>query len=244
MKKVLIIGANSDMAKSFARDCAKRGYDLILTGRNSERLELLVEDLKIRNNINVEKIIFDINQDELRNNFYQHLPCHPDIAACFIGVLENSDDCINDVKKTENLININFTYTVSILDQISNEFKKKKNGIIIAISSTAGDRGRASKYHYGSTKAALNTYLSGLRQRLYSSGVRVINIKPGFCRTKMINNINTPEFITSHPNDVSKAIFRAIKYKYDVVYVYWFWSLIMLIIKLIPEFIFKRIKIN
>tara|TARA_S200000501_G_C20862492_1_gene760490 strand:+ start:864 stop:1598 length:735 start_codon:yes stop_codon:yes gene_type:complete len=244
MKKVLIIGANSDMGKSFARDCAQKGSDLILTGRDQARLEQLADDLKIRNNIGIETILFDITKRDQIISFYENLPSKPDVVACFIGFLAESDECANNFEITENIININFTNIILILDQIANAFENFNNGTIIAVSSTAGDRGRASRYHYGSAKSGLNTYLSGLRQRLYKSNVRVINIKPGFCGTKMIKGINTPEFLTSNPEDVSKAILRAIKYNLDTVYVYWFWKWIMLIIKLIPEFIFKRLNIK
>ena len=189
MKKVLIIGANSDMGKSFARDCAQKGSDLILTGRDQARLEQLADDLKIRNNIGIETILFDITKRDQIISFYENLPSKPDVVACFIGFLAESNECTNNFEITENIININFTNIILILDQIANAFENFNNGTIIAVSSTAGDRGRASRYHYGSAKSGLNTYLSGLRQRLYKSNVRVINIKPGFCGTKMIKGI-------------------------------------------------------
>lgn len=244
MKKILIIGANSDMGKSFARDCAEKGSDLILTGRDEVRLEQLANDLKIRNNIKIEIMLFDIRNRDQVISFYDSLPSKPDVVACFIGILAETKECTNDFEIAKNIININFTYIILVLDQIANAFEHEKNGIIVCISSTAGDRGRASRYHYGSAKSGLNTYLSGLRQRLHKSNVRVINIKPGFCNTKMIKDIDTHEFLTSKPEDISKAIFRAIKYNLDVVYVYWFWKWIMLIVKLIPEFIFKRLNIK
>ena len=142
------------------------------------------------------------------------------------------------------VIDINFSCLVSILDIIANDFEKRKNGIIVAVSSTAGDRGRASRYHYGSAKAALNTYLSGLRNRLFISNVRVITIKPGYCNTKMTDGMKLSSFLTSEPEDVSKAIFNAINSGKDICYVYKVWKWIMLIIKIIPEIIFKRLKIK
>ena len=140
------------------------------------------------------------------------------------------------------VFDINFSCVVSILDIIANDFEDRKDGIIVAISSTAGDRGRASRYHYCSAKAALNTYLSGLRNRLFTSNVRVITIKPGYCNTKMTDGMKLPSFLTSEPEDVSRSIFNAINSGKDISYVYKIWKWIMLIIKIIPEIIFQKIK--
>ena len=107
----------------------------------------------------------------------------------------------------------------------------------------AGDRGRASNYIYGSAKAGLNAFLSGLRNRLYPYGVNVITVKPGYVRTKMTSGLKLPKALTTNPEKVSSIIYEGYKNKKDILYVLPIWKLIMILIKLIPESIFKRMKL-
>jgi short-subunit dehydrogenase len=129
------------------------------------------------------------------------------------------------------------------LDLISSEFEKRGSGIIIGISSVAGDRGRASNYIYGSAKAAFTTYLSGLRNRFSSKGIQVITVKPGYVNTKMTENYKLPKILTAQPIQVGTDIWKAFAKKRDIIYSLWFWRWIMVIIKLIPEFLFKKLKL-
>ncbi len=122
------------------------------------------------------------------------------------------------------------------------ELRVKRRGFIIGISSVAGDRGRQSNYVYGAAKGALSLYLQGLRNRLYPSGVRVITVKPGFVDTAMTYGL-PGMFLVASPQYVGERIVRALERSADVVYLPWFWRYIMLIIKLIPEPIFKRLKL-
>jgi len=117
-----------------------------------------------------------------------------------------------------------------------------KRGFIIGISSVAGDRGRQSNYVYGAAKGALSLYLQGLRNRLHPSGVRVITIKPGFVDTAMTYGL-PGMFLVASPQAVGESIASSPGKSADVVYLPWFWRYIMLIIKHIPEPIFKRLKL-
>ena len=136
----------------------------------------------------------------------------------------------------------NFVSVVSLLTYMANYFSAKKSGTIAVISSVAGDRGRQSNYVYGAAKGALTLVLQGLRNRLFSDGVQVLTIKPGFVDTPMTADIKK-NFLFVKPKLVAEQIVIAVKKKKDVVYVPWFWRYIMLIIKIIPEFIFKRLSL-
>jgi len=243
-KNILILGATSDMGRSFARECAFRGHNIVLAARNKDLLSALHKDLEIRTDAHLQSFHFDVLDTDSHKFFYESLSIKIDLVVSFIGYLEETFNCKSNFDIARKVIDINFSCLVSILDIIANDFEKRKNGIIVAVSSTAGDRGRASRYHYGSAKAALNTYLSGLRNRLFISNVRVITIKPGYCNTKMTDGMKLSSFLTSEPEDVSKAIFNAINSGKDICYVYNIWKWIMLIIKIIPEIIFKRLKIK
>ena len=117
------------------------------------------------------------------------------------------------------------------------------SGTIVGISSVAGDRGRASNYLYGSAKAGLSAYLSGLRNRLHAAGVRVITVKPGFTRTRMTEGMKLPPALTAEPGEVARAILKAESGKADVIYVRPVWRLVMAIITAIPEPAFKKLKL-
>ena len=145
------------------------------------------------------------------------------------------------------MIDINFTGAVSILETIAKNFEARRKGFIIGISSGAGDRGRASNYIYGSAKSAFSTYLSGLRNRLSKSNVHVMTVKPGVVNTPMIKDeikeLKLPAILIAKPEDVAKDIYNAqIKGK-DILYSRWFWKYIMMVIKCIPEPIFKRLSL-
>jgi len=126
---------------------------------------------------------------------------------------------------------------------VYNDFEKRKSGFIIGISSVAGDRGRKSNYIYGSAKAALTAYLSGLRNRLYVANVHVLTVKPGFVATKMTEGMDLPEKLTAQPEAVAEDIYRAQQKNKNVLYTKWIWRWVMLIIKVIPEWKFKRMSI-
>ena len=130
-----------------------------------------------------------------------------------------------------------------MLNIFANYFEKKGEGFIACVSSVAGDRGRKNNYTYGSAKAALTTYLSGLRNRLSSKNVHVMTVKPGYVKTKMTKDLNIPNILKVSPNYVAKKIYKMQQRKREIIYIPRFWSLIMILVKLVPERIFKKLNI-
>ena len=149
----------------------------------------------------------------------------------------------NSFDESFKMISVNYSGAVSILNIIANDFEKERRGFIVGISSVAGDRGRKTNYIYGSTKAAFSAYLSGLRNRLYESGVDVLTVKPGFVDTKMTQGMDLPQNLTAQSEDVAQDIYDAQQKRRSVLYTKSIWFFIMLIIKHIPEFIFKKMSI-
>jgi short-subunit dehydrogenase len=136
---------------------------------------------------------------------------------------------------------VNYTGAVSILNVVAEDFEKRGQGAIVGMSSVAGDRGRQSNYIYGSAKAGFTAYLSGLRNRLAKTGVHVMTVKPGFCRTKMTEHLELPAALTAEPAQVATAVFQGMEKKQNVVYTLWMWRWVMLVIRCIPECVFKRL---
>jgi short-subunit dehydrogenase len=137
---------------------------------------------------------------------------------------------------------VNCTSVISLLILLANYFEPRKRGCIAVISSVAGDRGRKANYLYGAAKAAVTVFLGGLRGRLAKSGVSVITIKPGFVDTPMTASMRKGLLFAS-PRKVGEGIYHAMLKGKEVVYLPWFWRPIMLVVKSIPEPIFKKLSI-
>ena len=140
------------------------------------------------------------------------------------------------------IVSRNLTGAVSVLTYCAEYLRVRGEGCIVGLSSVAGDRGRQSNYAYGAAKAGLSTYLQGLRNRLHPAGVRVTTVKPGFVDTAMTFGMDGL-FLVASPEYVGERIARLMETRAKVVYLPWFWRYIMWIIRCIPEFLFKRLKL-
>ncbi len=243
MSYILIIGAKSDIAKSLARKYSENGYDLYLAARNSSELEAFANDINLRTQKEAKCIDLDILDFRSHEAFYNDLNEKPLGVISVVGYLGDQDIAQNNFDEAERIINTNYTGIVSLINIIANDFEKRKSGFIVGISSVAGDRGRKTNYIYGSAKAALTTYLSGLRNRLHKVNIQVLTVKPGFVATKMTEDMDLPEKLTAQPEEVANDIFRAQQKGRNVLYTKWMWRWVMLIIKNIPEFQFKKMSI-
>jgi short-subunit dehydrogenase len=157
--------------------------------------------------------------------------------------MEQQAENERDIQAAARVMRSNYEGPASILAVLANRFEERGSGTLVGISSVAGDRGRATNYVYGSAKAGFTAFLSGLRNRLAKHGVHVVTVLPGFVATKMTEDMDLPAKLTAQPSEVADAIARAVERKKDVIYVRPIWQLIMLIIRNIPERVFKRMKI-
>lgn len=241
MNKVLIISATSDVGLALAHEFAKNGFSLILTARNTHKLNSIKLDLEIRYGISVILRALDLTEFNSHLDFYKSIKTEI-IGVCIVaGFMVDQKDAQNNWSLTFNTINVNYTGIISLLNIISNDFEdNKKEGFIIGVSSVAGERGRKANYIYGSAKAGLTTYFSGLRQRFSSMPIQVITVKPGFIYTKMTANMKLPSTLTATPEEVARKIYNGYIQKRNVIYIKPIWYLIMLIVRHIPEFIFKK----
>ena len=243
MSYILIIGAKSDIAKAVAREYSKNGYDIYLAGREIYELEEFAKDIRIRGKRDVKLLELDITNFSSHQEFYNKIEEKPLGVISAVGYLGEQEVAEKNFSEALNIINVNYTGVVSLFNIIADDFEDRKNGFIVGISSVAGDRGRKSNYLYGSAKAGLTAYLSGLRNRLYKSQVNVLTVKPGFVATKMTEGMDLPEKLTVSPEYIAEDIFNAQQSGKNVLYTKWIWQYIMMIIKLIPEFIFKKMSI-
>lgn len=240
---VLIIGARSDIGKAVAHAFAARGHAMLLAARNSSTLESDKADLELRYNIPVTLLEFDALKTHTHVEFVARLPELPQIVVSVVGLLGTQKDSEHDLEAATLVMRSNYEGPSSILAAFANSFEDRGSGILVGVSSVAGERGRATNYVYGSAKAGFTAFLSGLRQRLASRGVHVVTVLPGFVETHMTADLALPERLTAHPKEVAQAILRATANKKDVIYVRPVWRILMVIIRSIPERIFKRMRL-
>jgi len=242
MHKILIIGATSAIAEATARRFAQRGERLYLLSRDRERLDALAKDLTIRGAESVSYDTFDASDFDrhpaLLNTAVDALG-GLDIVLIAHGTLPDQQACERSFARTLQELNTNALGTLSLLTDLANRLEQQGHGTLAVISSPAGDRGRQSNYVYGAAKAMVSVFCQGLRNRLCKRGVHVLTIKPGFVDTPM-----TAEFkkglLWAQPEQIAVGIEKAIRKRKNTVYLPWFWAPIMLVIKHIPEPIFKR----
>jgi decaprenylphospho-beta-D-erythro-pentofuranosid-2-ulose 2-reductase len=243
MATVLILGATSDMAIAIARKFASRKYNIQIAARNINHLSSIASDIRIRHQVECSTHAFDATDFDSHETFFNTLAPQPDVTISVFGYLGENEKARVDWKESSAILHTNYTGAVSILNVVSNSYAEKKNGVIVGISSVAGERGRQSNYIYGSAKAGFTAYLSGLRNRMYRENVHVVTVQPGFVYTRMTENLKLPPMLTAQPAEVGDAVYRAVAKRKNVIYVRWFWRWIMLIIKSIPEPVFKKFKL-
>ena len=242
MPKLFVLAATSDIGRALCHQFAKNGFDLVLSSRDLSQVQKDANDYQLRYQVNTEVLILDVT------DYWSHQKIlKPYVDSCdgmisVAGYLGSQELAQSDWEECQQIIDVNFTGCVSVINLFAQAFEQKKEGFIIGISSVAGERGRQSNFFYGSAKAAFSTYLSGLRNRLAHSNVHVLTVKPGFVRTKMTEDKPLPAPLTAQPEQVAKDVFKAYMKKKNTVYTLWMWRYIMLIIKKIPESIFKKLK--
>lgn len=240
---VLILGARSDIGKAVAHQFAALGHPIQLAARNVETLETDKTDLELRYSVPVTLHEFDALATETHEGFVAALPELPQTAVCAVGVMGRQEENERDINAASRVMRSNYEGPVTILAHLANRFEERGSGTLVGISSVAGDRGRATNYVYGSAKAGFTVFLSGLRNRLAKGGVHVVTVLPGFVATQMTEGMDLPARLTAQPDEVAEVIVRAVQRKKDIIYVAPIWRLIMLIIRNIPERIFKVLKI-
>jgi len=243
MQHVLLIGATSDVAKASAYLYANEGYHLTLAGRNVSYLQTLAHDIHVRYSAECRVKELDLLAFKTHDSFVSSFNKLPDITVCFAGYLGDQEQALKEWDEAARIINTNYVGVVSVINQLALKYMEARKGTIAVLSSVAGERGRQSNFIYGSAKAGLSAYLSGLRNRLTPYGIHVLTVKPGFIATRMTEDLNLPPVLTASPEKVAHAIKAAIKKRKNTVYVYKIWWLIMLVIKMIPESVFKKLKL-
>lgn len=239
----LILGARSDIALAIAHRLAAAGHPIQLAARNSVTLAPDRDDIALRYSVPVTLHEFDVLDFDGFGAFLYALPELPGLAICAVGLMGSQDENERDGHAASRVMRSNFEGPALILGEIANRFEARGSGTLVGISSVAGERGRATNYVYGSAKAGFTAFLSGLRNRLAKQGVDVLTVLPGFVATRMTEDLDLPQRLTAQPDEVAQAVEQAVQGRRNVIYVRPIWRIVMLVIRNIPEAIFKKMNI-
>jgi len=244
--KVLILGATSAIAQAYARRRAAKGADFVLAARRGERLAAIAGDLKACGAASAETLVLDLAatdpiEAQTRDLFAQF--GWPDEVLISYGILGEQASAERDLPQARALIESNFTSAALWVLALLKDRAREQKLTIIGIGSVAGDRGRASNFIYGSAKAGFDRLLEGLAHEYEGSFVRIVRVKPGFVDTPMTAGIEKGGPLWAKPDQVAADIERAVEKGRRIVYTPWFWWPIMLIIRHVPWFVFRRLKI-
>lgn len=231
-KTVLILGANSDVAKQCILQYMAKGFSIIAASRNTESLDSFIQE----NNLDKSKILvlsFDAGNFDSHQKFYDQLPIKPHIVVYAAGFLVDNEKALRDFKGAKQMMITNYMGAVSILNIIAMDESNKNLERIIGLSSLSGVRGRKSNFVYGSTKAAFTTYLAGLRQELTQRNIKVNVLISGYINTKINAGLELNKDLLMEPDYVAKHIANAGN-SFTIVPNFK-WKMIYLILKMLPE---------
>lgn len=246
MQKVVIFGATSAIAHATARLLVARGCSVFAVGRHAGRLSAVIADLEVRRGPDQVVAGIGADLDVISEHARLFDAAHAslggiDTVLIAHGILPDQAACAAATEPMLAAIQTNAISAVALASEAARRLGR--GGIIAAIGSVAGDRGRQSNYVYGAAKGMLALFLQGLRNQLSAQGVHVLTIKPGFVDTPMTAGIRRKGPLWASPERVAAGIVGALEARRDVVYLPWFWAPIMWIIKSIPERMFKRMSL-
>ena len=244
--KILILGATSAIAQAYARRRAAQGCGFVLAGRREDRLAAIAADLKACGAASADTFVADLAAMDMIEDSVHAMRARfgaPDEIVIAYGVLGNQASAETDIAAARALIDANFTsaalWTLAWL-----KGNPAAAGLtVVGINSVAGDRGRAGNFIYGSAKSGFDRFLEGLAHKYDGSSVRIIRVKPGFVDTPMTAGMTKGGPLWATPDRVAADIERAVSKGRRVVYTPWFWWVIMMIIRHLPWFVFRRVKV-
>lgn len=243
IENLLLVGACSAIASALARRLAEGGARMLLTGRDPLALERLAADLRVRGASAVHCETLDLLDQQACIGLIERSAARLgrlDAVVLAAGLLPRADQA-DDPQSLQQTLTINACAPIALAQQAAVCFERQGHGLLVAIGSVSGDRGRATNAAYGAAKGALEIYLSGLRQRLERAGARVLLVKPGFVDTPMTAAFRKGA-LWARPEQVAAATHRAMQGQRRVIYTPWFWRPLMRLIREIPEFVFVRLK--
>ncbi len=245
-KRTIIVGASRGIGSALAKKLAEQGHKLILLARSEDDLKAVCSYINMKYGFgSAEYRVHDVlDTGSVRGLLYDLISQLGGLDNLIFvsGILNPVNWDEFELDKELEMLRINLLGGAAWIGTAAEYFKKQGKGLIVGISSVAGNRGRAGNPAYYSSKAGLTNYLESLRNRLLKHGVRVLTVKPGRVETNLIPELKGM-FLAVPPEKIAEDIWRAMLRKKQVVYTPWWWRYILLIVQHAPSFIFRRVNI-
>jgi decaprenylphospho-beta-D-erythro-pentofuranosid-2-ulose 2-reductase len=241
---LVLFGATSGIAEAVAAECLRVKQPVVLVGRSEAGLKSVCDDLEVRCQSRPPHFVWDLldrvgHADRMRALLQAH-----EVGGLLLcsGLLHEEEAIRGRSELARDVLDVNLTESVQVLLLFAAHLRGRREGVMAALSSVAGDRGRAKNATYGAAKAGLNVFLEGLRLNLRDCGIGVCIIKPGPVRTRMTAHYQGPPWLLAEPKAVAKRIVWALRRQKPVTYVPGYWRWVMAVLRQLPEPIFARMK--
>lgn len=244
--RVIILGATSAIAEATARLYAKEGADLLLVGRQADRLAAIAADLKLRGATRADIIVRDLAEMKEIDTAFAHFVTTldgVDLILLAYGLLGDQAKAEHDLVLTDTLLHVNFNSAVAWALAAAGTLERQGHGTLVVLGSVSGDRGRRANFVYGAAKAELAALVEGISHRFANTGPRAVIVKPGPTITPMTEGFDRKGLLWATPEQIAAVIRRVADHGGPVAYAPWFWRVIMLIIRFLPASIFNRLNI-
>jgi NAD(P)-dependent dehydrogenase (short-subunit alcohol dehydrogenase family) len=247
-KTAIVVGASSGMGEAVARRLASEGCRVALVARRETELKSVVSSIETmtaegRAVFRVHDVADYASAPDVWDSVERELG-PVDLLVFAAGIMPTVGETEFTFAKDRAILETNLLGAFAWLDLAALRMSAARRGTIVGISSVAGDRGRRGNPAYAASKAALNTFLESLRNRLSQIGVTVCTIRPGFVDTPMTKGLNLPAKMTISADKAAALILAHARKKRGVdAYVPAKWALVMFVIRNIPSFVFRRMTI-
>jgi decaprenylphospho-beta-D-erythro-pentofuranosid-2-ulose 2-reductase len=243
VQSALVLGATSEIAgATLDRLVEQRTRRVVLAGRDLERLGAVADDLRARGATRVECVAFDASDIGGHESMVEDAfkGGDLDLVLAAFGVLGDQAEAEQDGPAAVEVARVNYLGAVSVLTPVAEQLRAQGHGILVVLSSVAGERARRSNYVYGSSKAALDAFAQGLSDRLVGSGVRVLIVRPGFVHTKMTAGMK-PAPLATTPEAVADAIVEGVAARRAIIWVPPALRLVMTVLRHLPRPVFRKL---
>jgi decaprenylphospho-beta-D-erythro-pentofuranosid-2-ulose 2-reductase len=237
VRAILIYGGNSLITKNIIHLFYKEYEKFYIFTRNIKKTKKILKGSICYNKIIlIKNNLLDLNKTLNNMKKIKRL----EGVIWIAGYIGNPSDKFHDFKLHQKKLKINFLNIVFTINYLLNKILHKKNNFICVVTSAAGVRGKSKNLFYSLSKGAMINYLSGLRQKLHDK-IKVITVIPGYIKNK--KSTNRLNMLSVTPEKLSKIIYDGIKNNDDIVYTGIIWRIILFLIKITPESLYKRINI-
>ncbi len=245
-QSVLVLGGGSDIGLATVRALvARRTRTVILAARHPENLEEAAADLRREGAEHVEAVHFDADDVGSHEAFARDVfTRHGDIDLVLVafGVLGDQTYAENNPEAAAAVLTTNFVGAASIGLHVAGHLRRQGHGVLVVLSSVAGERARRSNFVYGSSKAGLDAFYSGLGDSLVGTGVTVLIVRPGFVKSKMTAGLDAAPLSTT-PDKVAEVIVGAVESGAEQAWAPPPLRLVMTAVRHLPRPVFRKLKV-